>query len=179
MTGTKPLSSLDTTLVWLTPDELTSVPLRTARDWWRDLCGSRRFPAREEMNPRDMGHILPYMSLIKVIDGGEDFEHRIVGDAMVQAFSVSIQNRRFSDIAKEAPELIERSLRMFRKVVSTGAPICWHLQTGFDGAHMVFTESEVLLLPLGKSEDIVDHVVGFGSCERHVKPPRHGDLTHP
>lgn len=106
------------------------------------------------------------MSLVKVIDGGADFEHRIVGDGHVQAFRVSLQNRRFSEIACEAPELISISQPNFLKVVQTRAPLAFRGNTGRDAVNVLFTNVESIFLPLGETDEAVDHVVVFGVYDR-------------
>jgi hypothetical protein len=156
------------TYEWIDPNDLHAEPLRAGVRWWRKARGDRPFPAREDLNPRDIAELLAYMSLLKVIDDGADFEHRIVGDVMVQAFNVRIQNRRFSDIAYEAPEFIERCFEIFRRVVDTGEPRAWRAVEGRDSTAVVFRHSEVVLLPLGHEK--VNHLVAF-CC--------HGEGTRP
>ena len=155
---------------WVPLEQLRGEPLRVAAAYWAMIRGERLFPAREDLKAREIAGILPYMSLVRVIDGGADFEHRIVGDVMVRAFSVPIQNRRFSDIAKEAPELIELAARLFRKAVELRRPVAWRQRTGRESTHTIFTDSEILLLPLGQTDAAVDHIVGFGVHEAKVAP---------
>ena len=50
-----------------------------------------RFPPRAEMSPRDMADMLRNTVLVRVLDGGEEFEFRIVGDAMVVAQGCSFR----------------------------------------------------------------------------------------
>lgn len=167
--------------VCLPPDQLKSAPLRRAYQYWNQLRGTRAFPAREDMNARDMAGLLPYISLVKVIDGGADFEHRIVGDVVVRAFDVALQRRRFSEIAVEAPDLIERSSVAFRAVVDSRCPHAWRITTGRDSSHVVFTEAEMVLLPFGKNDNAVDHVASFTVHEACVAPSSYGPtgLTAP
>jgi hypothetical protein len=150
-----------TKFTWLTLDMLEAQPTRAGAAYWRSLCRGRRFPSRNDLKPRELASLLPYISLINVIDGGADFVHRIVGDVIVQAFDVPIQHRRFSEIAEDAPNFIARSLPQFRKVVDTGAPVAWSSLSGHDVTNVVFTYGEMLLLPLG-SGNTVDHILGIG-----------------
>ena len=150
-----------TTFEWLGLGQLEGAPLRAAVAYWSAIRGDRLFPSRNDLKPRDMGGLLPHMSLVKVIDGGADFEHRIVGDAVVRAFSVPVQNRRFSEIALQAPRLIEVSFGLFRKVVETRAPLAYLQRTQSDKFQLVCTLAEMVLLPLGCSDEVVDHVVAF------------------
>ena len=162
MSAPSPLFPQTSAFHWLNPEELTSPLLQAAVSYWRKLRGDRPFPSREELKPRDMQTFLSRISLVKVIDGGADFEHRIVGDAMVQAFNVPLQNRRFTDIAKDAPEWIEHCLPLFRKVVDTGKPVAWYVRRGSEADFAVFSEAETILLPLGRTPPVVDHIVAFG-----------------
>lgn len=155
---------------WVALDQLQSDPLRAGLAYWSSVRGERRYPARDDLKAREIAGLLPYMSLLRVIDGGADFEHRIVGDVIVRAFTVPIQNRRFSDIAVEAPELIELSFRLFRQAVELRAPVAWRQRTGREATHTIFTDSEIVLLPLGQTDETVDHIAGFGVHEAKVAP---------
>jgi len=75
------------------------------------------------------------------MDGGADFEHRIVGMrcARVQR---ALQNRRFSEIACK-PKLIEVSFWLFRKVVETHAPLAYLQRTQSDTFKLVYTLAEM------------------------------------
>ena len=162
------LPSQATALEWLSLDQVKEAPLRAAVAYWSAIRGDRLFPSRNDLKLRDMGGLLPYMSLVTVIDGGADFEHRIVGDAVVRAFSVPIQNRRFSEIALQAPTLIEVSFWLFRKVVETRAPLAYLQRTQSDTFKLVYTLAEMALLPLGRSDEAVDHVVAFVAHKQAV-----------
>lgn len=157
---TAPLS-LNTAYDWIDLDDLHSDPLIEGANWWRTTRGKRRFPAREDLKPRQISKLLSYMSLLEVIDDGADFEHRIVGDVMVQAFNVPLQHRRFSEIVPEAPEFMERCFEIFRHVVRSGKPLAWRVTEDDDSAPVIFRQSEVVLLPLGHKK--VDHLLGFYS----------------
>ena len=151
-------------------DAVQSVPTRRGIAIWRLLRASRRFPAHDDLKLRDIVDIMPYMSLVAVIDGGKNFENRYVGDAVVRAHDVPIRHRRFSDVAKDMPTLIEGLLPLFRKVVETGEPLAYRGRTGHDMSHVVYTDFEGVLLPLGKSEEAVDYVFYVGQCELKVSP---------
>ncbi len=149
-------------ILWLDPSALEQNETRAAFAYWTQLRGNRPWPAREEMKLRQMASLVPHMSLVRVLDGGADFEHRIVGDTIVRSFSIPIQHRRFSEIALAAPLLIEGSLFLFRKVVHGGAPIAWQQRVFYDKVGIVTTYTEMVLLPFGKTADAVDHIAAFG-----------------
>lgn len=151
-------------------DAVESTPARRGIAIWRLLRASRRFPAHDDLELRDIADIIPYMSLVAVIDGGKDFENRFVGDAVVRAHDVPIRHRRFSDVAKDMPTLMEGLLPLFRKVVETGEPLAYRGRTGQDMSHVVYTDFEGVLLPLGQSDEAIDYVLYVGQCELKVTP---------
>ena len=153
-------------------DAVESAPTRRCIAIWRLLRASRRFPAHDDLELKDITDIMPYMSLVAVIDGGKDFENRFVGDAVVRAHDVPIRHRRFSDVAKDMPALMEGLLPLFRKVVETGEPLAYRGRTGHDMSHVVYTDFEGVLLPLGHSDEVVDYVLYVGQCELKVTPVR-------
>lgn len=151
---------------WIEPAMLEKKATRDAYAYWVNLCADRPWPAREEMKMRDMTSFASHMALLRVLNDGEDFEHRIVGDAMVCAFDIPIQNRRFSEIAVDAPKLIAESFALFRKVVTSGAPLAWHHRVVDDEIHIVYSVAEMILLPFGRDLTRVDHVAAFGVYSR-------------
>ncbi len=151
-------------------DAVESVPTRRGIAIWRLLRAGRRFPAHDDLKLRDITDIMPYMSLVAVIDGGKDFENRYVGDAVVRAHDLPIRHRRFSDVAKDMPRLMEELLPLFRKVVETGEPLAYRGRTGQDLSHVVYTDFEGVLLPLGQSDEAIDYILYVGICELKVTP---------
>jgi hypothetical protein len=155
--------SRTTTYEWVTLAELQTTPVRDGAAYWNRLRGERPFPSRAEVTARDLAPLLPYVALIKVLDGGTDFENRIVGDVMVRAFNMPLQNRRLSEISKEAPEFGRVCWAPFRRVLETREPTAWRSHTGNDNTWVVISDAEVALLPLGDAPDQVDHMISFGT----------------
>lgn len=144
-------------------DQAENAPARAGIAVWRALRGTRRFPRRNDLNPRDIAGFMQNMSVVAVIDGGEDFENRFVGDAVVRAHDVPIKHRRFSEVARDMPGLMNGVTPLFRQVVETGLPLAYRGRTGHDMAHVIYTDFEGVLLPFGESDDTVDHVVYIGT----------------
>jgi hypothetical protein len=144
-------------------DDLENPAVRLGVTCWLQLRGERRFPARDEMQPREIAGALRHMLLVKVLDGGADYEYRIVGDAQVRAYTVTLQNRRFSQVAADAPVLGKAVGQMFDRVVKEGEPIAARGRVGRDIPEANFTDSEFAILPLGTDRDGVDHLVVFAS----------------
>ncbi len=146
-------------------DSFTSEVLRSGYHYWLSKCGSRRFPSRDDIRPREIATSLRYISLIKV--EGDDFIYRIVGDVIVMSYGVPLQNRRLSDLAYDEPGFDIFVIPNLRKVVESGEPLGLRGKVGRDVARVNFTDCENLLLPLGHDENSVDHVLTFSSYMSH------------
>src|SRR4051812_43181724 len=70
---------------------------------WRKWRGMHHMPTRDQIALRDLGTASRHISLARVLDDGSDYEFRIIGDAHVQAYGTSYQNRNLSDVISAAP----------------------------------------------------------------------------
>lgn len=149
-------------------DQLESTVTRHAATYWSSRCGSNRMPARKDINPRDIASALRHMYLLKVLD--EDFHYRIVGDAVVRAYTVPLQNRRLSEIGLTAPKLAAIARGFYTRILHTAGPFAVRGRIGRDVPQANFTEFEIVLLPLGIAHDTVDHILGVSTY--HMQPDR-------
>jgi hypothetical protein len=142
--------------------------------YWRSLCGQRQFPARSDLTLRGMASFIPFSLIVAVIDGGADYEYRFVGDAERKAFKRDFKGMRVSQIEKEVPSFGRVLRATYDEARSRGRPfgvrgLADHKP---DGAWLPYHES--VFLPLGASDDAVDHLLITGvSIER---PPSSADL---
>lgn len=143
----------------IAPEELEALPVRIGFEYWLKRRGTRRYPARSDISPREITSALQNMSLLKV--EGDDFVYRIVGDAVVRAFNIPIQNRKMSEIAYDEPGFETIVMPLFRKVAETGEPTAIRGTTGHDVIGANFTDYENILLPLGPDDATIDHVMTF------------------
>lgn len=153
----------ETLLEFDTLDRVESPILHGPVEYWNRLRGSRRFPAREELNPGRFRSALRYMALVRVIDGGADFEYRIVGDSFAQAFSISLNSRRLGAIAAEAPGTAAVIGRVYRQCAKSGEAFVVRGTTGRHSEAVMFLHHEALVMPLGISD--VDHLLVFAVCD--------------
>ncbi len=140
-------------------DELDSAVLKLAADYWRTRRNDRRFPARKDLCPRDMAGILRDMALVRIIDGGADYEYRIVGDAQAQAYTVPLQGRRISEIAVTAPWFGNIAAYTYEYVRRSGEPLAMRGGAGREFPEAKFVYHESIFLPLGAKDDTVDHLL--------------------
>jgi hypothetical protein len=144
----------------IAPDLLASPIVRQGLDYWLQLKGDRAYPARSEIVPRAIVRLLPHLSLIRLIDGGADYELRIVGDAHVKAHGVSSQGLRVSDVDKFIPGYSAGLKMVYDAAVRERGAI------GFRGwfrrgEQKEKSFSESVLMPLGPDATTIDHVLTF------------------
>jgi len=151
-----------TSIERVTLDELESPVVKQGARYWNALRGTKRFPSRNDLHPRDVASVLGNMVLIKVIDGGKDFEYRIVGEVQAKAFGYRLQGRRVSQIAVERPAYGCSLRGAYRNICEDGEPIAVRGHIGSDFAYLKFAYCEHIALPLG-NDDTVDHILIFST----------------
>ncbi len=129
--------------------------------YWNALRGTRKFPAREQIEPRAIAPLLSRTVIIKVVEGGTDFEYIIVGDEVERAYKAKLIHRRVSEVARELPNTVGFWNDRYRDVCRTHKPVFVRMVAGHDG-EANFSEGQVVLLPLGVSDEQVDHMITFG-----------------
>lgn len=159
-----------TAFVLVPADELTSPQIATGMNAWDTARGLRRFPKRSEIRPRDIVTALQHMALLKVENG--DFYWRIVGDGIVRAFDLPLQNRPLSEIVFDEPGFQSILIPLLREVRQSGEPIAVRGTIGHDVLRANFTDYENLLLPLGPDDSTVDHVMMFAAYSSRPYLPK-------
>ena len=136
----------------VTLDQLEAAPVVSVIARWTALKGARRFPTRPANLPRLLGPVLRNVIWVGVLDGGADYEFRVVGDAVVQGFNENFAGRRLSDIIAHAPKF-GMGLRMLYEMVRTsGQPTGYRGWAGRDLSGAQFAYHENAVLPFGGEE---------------------------
>jgi len=146
---------------WIGLGEIDSAILLQGLAYWRGLCRERRFPSRRDVTPRGLAGLLRHTTLLRVIDGGRDYEFRVVGDAYVMAHGKSFQGMRWSDTDRLSPGYHEMIKSTYDHVVREGKPVAtrgW-IDRGDRGSELIY--SEYIFLPLGEDDGTVDHILIF------------------
>lgn len=128
---------------------------------WQRQRGARRFPGRSEMSPRLLSSLLRNTVLVRVLGKAEDFEFRIVGDAIVTVQGASFQGMTTTQIEAVLPSYGKMLRRSYLAVYESGEPNAYRgwFDRGADG-RAFFHES--LILPLGADGQTVDHLLILG-----------------
>lgn len=159
-----------TSFVLVPAHELATAPIALGYKVWDTARAGRRYPARSQMRPRDFAPALQYMALLKVEHG--DFIYRIVGDGIVRAFDVPLQNRPVSEIVFDEPGFQSILIPLLRDVLANGEPLAARGTIGHDVNTANFTDYENLLLPLGPDDSTVDHVMMFAAYSSRPYLPK-------
>ena len=140
-------------------DALENDAVRLGASYWRMLKAGRKLPARSDIAPREIRAILKNIVLLKVIDGGKDYEYRITGDAQVQAYGFSFRDMRISHITAAAPDLGRMMHDLYERVRVTAEPFAVRGWVGREVKDARFVYYESVFLPLGEDGETVDHIV--------------------
>lgn len=140
--------------------EIQNVLLRKGLALWEAACGACAFPSRHEMGPRALGPLLRNTALIKVLDGGAEFQVRIIGDAIMAAQGDPMQGMTTAEIDDQLPGYGALLHRIYSQVHADRAPLAFAGEFRRKADGKVF-DHEHLLLPLGGSGDAVDHLLSM------------------
>jgi hypothetical protein len=138
---------------------------------WCRLKGELKFPPRSAVTPRLLKPLLRDTALVRVIDGGEDYEYRIVGDAYVVAHGRSAQGKLWSELGKTSAGFKKFVRPVYDRIVQSGEPVAtvgWIERSGNSSGHVY---CECIYLPLGDQAVGVDHILAFAAyiCHRELE----------
>jgi hypothetical protein len=142
-------------------DQVESPIVRSGIGYWRRLCGERKYPERSAVTPSEIRGLLRNTVLIRVVDGGQDFDYRIVGDAHVIAYGFSMQGRFLSEMEEYAPGHGPVLKGLYSSVVRRRTPFALRGWLERGESHKQYIYSESVFMPLGDTDDAVDHILNF------------------
>jgi hypothetical protein len=151
--------------------EIESPVVLGAMELWNEIRGARPFPRRAEIAPRRFAKYLRFITLFEVLEGGADFEFRVMGDAAVIAFGGTFHGLRKESLNRLQPGFGDVLARVCGHVARTRAmlPVKGWFQQGKGSAFY----QEAIFFPLGENESTVDHVLGVGN----YKPAPPGPIS--
>lgn len=152
----------------VSPEALHSEPVRAGVAYWNTLRGARRFPTRDELVPGKMVKFLRNVVLVRVLDGGTDYEYRVVGDAHVQAQGFNFRHMRLKEIEAKRVDFSTRAT--YDHVRTSTSPFAVRGWVGRYEPYSRFSYHETAFLPLGVN-DTVDHLLIVSTyVPRGMKP---------
>ncbi len=149
--------------------EIDSPILQQGVAYWRSLSAERNFPSRSDVTPRGLSSLLRNTTLVRVVDGGKDYDYRIVGDAYVMAHGVSFQGKLWSETDKLSPGYHALIKSVYDRVVRKKEPVAMRGWVERSGQQFEPIYSEYVFLPLGTDGATVDHILVFAVYAPHEK----------
>lgn len=142
--------------------DIHSATVQRGLDIWTRARAGRPFPARAELTPRMLSELLRNTVLVRVLESGEEYELRIVGDAMAQAQGRSFQGMSMAEIDLIVPGHGTILRKIYNAVCARRVPIAfrgWYTREA-DGRTLFH---ETVLTPLGNDDRAVDHILVFAA----------------
>ena len=129
-------------------------------DYWKQKRGSRRMPARDDIDPSEIAKILPHIFLLDVRAEPLDFRYRLIGTKMDEHMMGAYTGLWMSEIPHQKPP--SRIWASCRQVVESRQPLS--SDTPYVGKHKEFLTTEDLIMPLsddGEQVNMLFVTVGF------------------
>jgi hypothetical protein len=149
-------------------EDIESPEIRTVVAAWKKWSGFQAMPSRERLSLHDLGSILANISLARVLDGGDDYEFRIIGDAHVRAYGTNYQGRRVSDVVRAAPKFGKQLKASYDYVRISRQTFSVRGLVGRNAPDAGFAWFETCYLPFGDIKDRVDHILNVAVYRRRT-----------
>jgi hypothetical protein len=135
--------------------------VRDGVTYWRSLCRGRAFPARADVTPHAMRKLLSHTIIARVVDGGVDYEYRIVGQVHVDFHKTPMQGSSLMTTKGFRAPYRTFLKSIYDEVVENRAPACSRSAVKMTESGSEHLHSESAFLPLGEDDKAVDHVLVF------------------
>jgi len=129
--------------------------------YWRGLCRGRKFPSREDITPYGLKKLIRNVVLIRAIDGGADYEFRIVGDACVIAHGMSVKGMSLSELLNTKNKFASARKRLYDAVLRRGEPMAFGGMVVPDNRKGEVVHNTIIILPLGPNDQTVEYLLLF------------------
>lgn len=144
--------SSDSVPVTMSGEQRLSPRLDAGLSYWHRLRRGRRMPARADIEPTQIGHLLPHIILVDIFRDPLDFGYRLIGTQIESYMERSLSGRRLSGIAHQGP--LSAIWRNFETVVESRAPRAGEVPC--IGPHGDFLELHDITMPLSANGHDVD-----------------------
>lgn len=154
------------------PQRLEHPALAFLRSYWENKRAGRTLPTRTDMKPSELRPYLDSLTMVDVIDGGEEFRYRLVGTAVTQYFlfdptgmtTAEAWPAEVGDIAAHARSNL-RSIMTLRRPVRVRGTLNW--------PSFPTEPFDALYLPFSDDGETVTMIVNlFTFDRRNVLPAR-------
>ncbi|MGJ3260917.1 MAG: PAS domain-containing protein [Rhodospirillales bacterium] len=129
---------------------------RLLYDYWLDKRGQRKFPAWQDIDLLDLWRIASCMIIKDVIGDGVDFMNRYWGTQVTHRAGFDATGKTHREMYKDQP--LGPQMDTYLAVYETGMAYSVHRSSSFI-AGREFVVFNSLNLPVGKSDDKVEHIL--------------------
>lgn len=130
--------------------------LKALYDYWDGRRGARRMPARADIDPLDIPHLLRHLVLLETDEVIENFRYRLYGTAVAEGFGEERTGKSFADL--KHVDNIDEARAGYRSVHADGEPHYFPDRAVSSLQH--FTSYSRLLLPLSNDGRLVNMILG-------------------
>lgn len=125
-------------------------------EYWQRKCAGRAMPSRSDIDPGELRHFLPHITLVDVVDDPRRFVYRLVGTAEVELRGYDPTGKAVTDafFATSAAE----ALKHYEAARGSRAP--HYIADPFQAVDR-FIGEEDLFLPLSNDGDTVNMIMVF------------------
>jgi hypothetical protein len=153
-----PMPGSDSPSTSIPPNDLKQTPTRDAYAAWQTARATRLMPSRADMSPRVMRKFLSFVALVEVLDGGEDFRFRVVGDGIATQQKLPLAGKNIADVDKMVPGFGQFLKGIYKRTLKRREALAYR------GTYMRTADRhpfnyETLVLPLGDDGETVDHIL--------------------
>lgn len=130
--------------------------LRRLLEYWLERRGSRRMPARADIDPMEFAWILGDVSLVDVVRDGAElrFRFRLIGTHAVERFGYDMTGGWLHDLPE--PAYRQHVHNAYAELVLQGTPLIERLDMMLDRR---MHDYEILRLPLAADGETVDMIL--------------------
>jgi hypothetical protein len=91
---------------------------------WVQARGTKRFPSRKELNPKQLGAALPYVALVELVPGEPvDFRYRLIGNHIVVNSGQNLTGKTSLSLPSATPT-VRPIYTSFLTCIKTSQPQC-------------------------------------------------------
>jgi len=128
-------------------------------DYWRKKSAGRALPSRDAIDPTELLVHLPWLFMAEVVEGGADYQYRLVGTSIVSANHRDLTGRSFRELYGADPVKLEGARLGFDLAARTRTPIYTHGRA-FWRPDWTYDRFEAVFLPLSSDGSTVNVILG-------------------
>jgi hypothetical protein len=138
-------------------------------DYWQSKCREGRLPARADIDPVEIHHMLPGIIIVEVVEEGgrPRYRFRLFGTAHVEYNLRDLTGMCIDEVF--GPEDAARTEATYAGVIETGQPHYWRTNVMLPGRE--FVHYERVIAPLSNDGETIDMLIGMFVFDR-IEPAK-------